>query len=85
MRIMAGVGDPVQRMGDGQTQVGYSVVERSGGRVMPCAVYTVHEETRSAGFLVEPQNQGRRVSWFGPQNQQLWFADLAHKITTAVS
>ncbi len=28
---------------------------------MPCVVYTVHVETRSAGFLVEPQNQGR---WF---------------------
>jgi hypothetical protein len=53
--------------------------------VTPCAVYTVHEETRTAGFLVEPQNHGRRVSWFGPQNQQLWFADLAHKITTTVS
>jgi hypothetical protein len=26
-----------------------------------CAVYTVHVETRSIGFLVEPQNQGRRV------------------------
>jgi hypothetical protein len=25
-----------------------------------CAVYTVHIEMRSAGFLVEPQNQGRR-------------------------
>jgi hypothetical protein len=25
-----------------------------------CAVCTVHVETRSAGFLVEPQNQGRR-------------------------
>jgi hypothetical protein len=43
-----------------------------------CAVYTMHKETRSAGFLVEPQNQGRRfvsgltskplgwVSQFGP-------------------
>ena len=41
-------------------QVGYSVAERSRGRVAPCAVCTVHEETRSAGFLVEPQNQGRR-------------------------
>jgi hypothetical protein len=29
--------------------------------VTPCAVCTVHVETRSAGFLVEPQNQGR---WF---------------------
>jgi hypothetical protein len=25
-----------------------------------CAVCTVHMETRSAGFLVEPQNKGRR-------------------------
>jgi hypothetical protein len=28
---------------------------------MLCAVCTVHEEMRSVGFLVEPQNQGR---WF---------------------
>jgi hypothetical protein len=42
-------------------QVGDSVVGRSRGRVAPCAVCTVHVETRSAGFLVEPQNQGR---WF---------------------
>jgi hypothetical protein len=26
------------------------------------AICTMHKETRSAGFLVEPQNQGR---WFG--------------------
>jgi hypothetical protein len=42
-------------------QVGYSVAGRSRGRVTPCAVCTVHVETRSVGFLVEPQNQGR---WF---------------------
>jgi hypothetical protein len=41
-------------------QVGYSVVGRSRGRVTPCAVCTWHVETRSANFLVEPQNQGRR-------------------------
>jgi hypothetical protein len=29
-----------------------------GSRVAPCAVCTGHVETRSAGFLVEPQNQG---------------------------
>jgi hypothetical protein len=40
------------------TQVGYSVVGRSRGRVTPCEVCTWHVETRSAGFLVEPQNQG---------------------------
>jgi hypothetical protein len=41
-------------------QVGYSVVEWSRGQVVSCAVCTLHVETRSAGFLVEPQNQGRR-------------------------
>ena len=41
-------------------QVGYSVARRSRGRVALCAVCTVHMETRSAGFLVEPQNQGLR-------------------------
>jgi hypothetical protein len=41
-------------------QVEYSLVGQSRGRVAACAVYTCHVETRSAGFLVEPQNQGRR-------------------------
>jgi hypothetical protein len=36
------------------TQVGYSVVGRLRGRVVSCAVYTWHVETRSASFLVEP-------------------------------
>jgi hypothetical protein len=51
----------------------------------PCAVCTVHKETRNACFLVWPQNQGRRVSQFGPQNWQLQFGDLSLKITAAVS
>jgi hypothetical protein len=42
-------------------QVGYSAAGRLRGRVALCAVCTVHMETRSASFLVEPQNQGR---WF---------------------
>jgi hypothetical protein len=41
-------------------QVGYSVARRSRSGVASSAVYTVHVETRTAGFLVEPQNQGRR-------------------------
>jgi hypothetical protein len=58
---------------DGQTQVRYSVVGRSSGGVMLCAVYTVHKEMRSTSFLVQPQNQGRRnpsgrVPSFMPQN-----------------
>jgi hypothetical protein len=36
------------------------VAGRSRGRVAPCAVCIVHVETRSARFLVKPQNQGRR-------------------------
>jgi hypothetical protein len=57
---VAGVGGLVQRIGM-VTHAGYSVVGRSRGRVMLCAVCTVHKETRSAGFLVKPQNQGL---WF---------------------
>jgi hypothetical protein len=41
-------------------QVGYSVAGQSRGRVASCTICTWHMETRSAGFLVEPQNQGRR-------------------------
>jgi hypothetical protein len=38
------------------------VVGQLRGQVMLCAVYIMHkEETRSVGFLVEPQNQGQ---WF---------------------
>jgi hypothetical protein len=43
---------------------------------MPCAVCTMHKDTRSTCFLVEPQNEGQRVSQFGPQNRQLRFGDL---------
>jgi hypothetical protein len=32
------------------------------GWVAPCTVCTWHVETRSAGFLIEPQNQWRRFS-----------------------
>jgi hypothetical protein len=57
-RIVATVGDLVWRTQDGQALVRYSVSRRSGGRVTLCVVYTVHVEMRSAGFLVEPRNQG---------------------------
>jgi hypothetical protein len=58
-RIMAGVGDLVRRTEDGQAQVGYSVAGQSRGRVILCVICTMHEETRSVSFLVEPQNKGR--------------------------
>jgi hypothetical protein len=44
------------------TQFRYSVVGRSRGQVTSCAICIVHDETRSAGFLVEPQNQGGRFA-----------------------
>jgi hypothetical protein len=56
MRIMAGVRDLVQMTSDGQAQVRYSVAGRSGSRVTPCAICTVHKEMMSACFFVEPQN-----------------------------
>jgi hypothetical protein len=53
MMIVAGIGDLVQRTGDDQVQVGYSVTRRSEGRVMPCMVRIVHIEMRSTSFLAE--------------------------------
>jgi hypothetical protein len=50
-----------------------------------CAVCTVHVEMRSAGFFVEPQNQGRRfvsgwaskpLGWFSPVWPQNWYLIL---------
>jgi hypothetical protein len=53
MRIEAGVGDLVRRIMDDQTQVGYSVTERSGGQVTPYVIHIIHvEETRNVCFLI---------------------------------
>jgi hypothetical protein len=62
---VAGLGDMLQRTGDGCTGRVLSgwAIERLGG--------TVHVEMRSAGFLVEPQNHGRRF--------------ISHKTTATVS
>jgi hypothetical protein len=49
--------------GDVQAQFEYSVVGRSRGQMTLCVFYTVHKKMMSASFLVELQNQGRRVSW----------------------
>jgi hypothetical protein len=50
-----------------------------------CVICTVHKETSSTSFLVEPQNQGRRVFQFVPQNRQLRFGDLGFKMTAMIS
>jgi hypothetical protein len=52
LMIMAGVGDLVQRTEDDQAQVRYSEARQLRGRVILCAVYTVHKETRSVSFLL---------------------------------
>jgi hypothetical protein len=97
IRIVVGVTDLVQRTGDGQAYVGYSVAGRLRDRVTLRMLYTVHKETRSADFLIWPQNQGRRfllvwsqnrwfwVFQFVPQNRWLRFSDLELKITMTVS
>jgi hypothetical protein len=61
-------------------QVGYSVAGWSRGRVMLCAVYTVHIETKSVSFLVKLQNQGRRfVSGLISKPLRQFFSGLASK------
>jgi hypothetical protein len=66
--------------------------------VAPCAVYTWHVETRSAGFLVEPQNQGRQFvsgldsklvatvsSGLASKSPATVFSSLASKLVATVS
>jgi hypothetical protein len=61
-------------------QVGYSVAGRSRGRVTLCAVCTWHVETRSARFLVEPQNKGRRfMSGLASKPVSTIFSSMASK------
>jgi hypothetical protein len=61
-------------------QTGYSVVGRLRGRVVPCAVCTVHVETRNVDFLVEPQNQGRQfVNGLASKSVATVFSGLASK------
>jgi hypothetical protein len=69
MRIMAGVGDLVQRTGDGRTGqvLGGRAVERSGGVV--CGLHRARgdEERMFLGRALKPR---WTVShWFGPQNR----------------
>jgi hypothetical protein len=63
-----------------------TVTGRSRVRVAPCAVCTCHVETRSANFLVEPQNQGRRfVSGLASKPAATVFSCLASKLVATVS
>jgi hypothetical protein len=54
--------------------------------VTPCVVYTVHVKTRSTGFLVEPQNQGRRcINGLTSKLLGWFFSGLALKLVVTVS
>jgi hypothetical protein len=61
------------------------VAGRSRGQVASCAVCTWHVETRSAGFLVEHQNQGRRFcEWFGLKTTRTVSSSLGSKPAATV-
>jgi hypothetical protein len=66
-------------------QVSYSVAGGSRGLVAPCAVCTVHVETSSVGFLVEPQNQGRRFVSDLASKPLGWFLRFGLKPVATVS
>jgi hypothetical protein len=69
---LGGIKGLSQRNGDSQASVWYSVVGRSRGRVKLCVVCIMHNEIRSAGFLVWPQNLGWRFLTVWPQNRWIW-------------
>jgi hypothetical protein len=76
----------------GTEDSGWSSIGRVlGGRMIPCVVYTMHKETKSTGFLVWPQNQGRRFPGLGfktdgsglviwASKSLRWFSGLGFKI-----
>jgi hypothetical protein len=65
--------------------ISYSVAGRSRSQVVLCAVYTVHVETRSVDFLLEPQNQGLRfVSGLASKPLGRFVSDLISKSVATV-
>jgi hypothetical protein len=60
-------------------QIGYSVARQSRGQVTLCVVCTMHEETRSPGFLVEPQTKVYGLSVVWPQNHWNGFSRFGLK------
>jgi hypothetical protein len=66
-------------------QVEYSVAGRLRGQVALCVICTMHVDTRSADFLVEPQNQGRRfVSGLTSKPLGRFFSSLPSKLMATV-
>jgi hypothetical protein len=84
-RIMAGVGDLVQRTGDGHTGrvLGGRVIERSGGAV--CGPHRARgdEEREFLGWASKPRSTV--CEWFGFKTTRTVFAGLASKPVATVS
>jgi hypothetical protein len=71
-RIVAGIGDLVQRIGDGQAQVGNSVVRQLRGRVTLCAVVSGPSSTQLGRACVGP----KAVSHVSAHLAQAKFPDI---------
>jgi hypothetical protein len=63
MRILAGVEDLVQRIEYGHTQVGYSVVRRSGDAV--CGLYHAQEDEEHVFLALASKPRWTVCQWFG--------------------
>jgi hypothetical protein len=85
MRIMAGVGDLVQRTGDGRTGrvLGDRTIERSSGVV--CSLHRARgdEEHRFLGSASKPRLTA--CEWFGLKTTRTVFTSLASKPVVTVS
>jgi hypothetical protein len=84
-RIMAGVGDLVQRTGDGRTGqvLGGRAIKRSGGVV--CSLHRVRgdEEHKFLGCALKPRLTV--CEWFGLKTTWTVFTGLASKLVATVS
>jgi hypothetical protein len=85
MRIEVGVGDLVQRTGDGEAHVRYSVAGRSRGQVTLYAVYTVHKKMRNTVSWFSLKTKVDGFSRFGLKIGAYGFCVLASKPLTRVS
>jgi hypothetical protein len=85
VRIVAGVGDQVQRTGDGRTGwiLGGRVIERSGGTV--CGLHRAHgdEERGLLGWALKLMSTD--YEWFGLKITRTVFTGLASKPVVTVS
>jgi hypothetical protein len=67
MRIMAGVGDLVQRTGDGHIGrvLGDQAIERSGGAL--CGLHRAHGDEKREFFCLASKTRSTFCQWFGPK------------------